>query len=63
MASADADALDTEQDDPVVLGLNRQVRELPRSGALAEKSGPDPEERGVQVPLTARTALVVWSRA
>ena len=49
MASADADALDTEQDDPVVLDLNRQVRELPRSGALAGKSGPDPEERGVQV--------------
>ena len=33
------------------LDLNRQVGELPRSGALAEKSAFNPEERDVQVHL------------
>ena len=51
MASADADALDAESDDLAALNLNTHVRELPRSGALAEKSAPDPDERGVQIHL------------
>ena len=51
MASADADAFDAESDDPAALDLNIQVRELPRSDALSEKSAPDPEDRDVQTHL------------